>query len=101
MNTFFDSPVSIIIRGLNVLNNMIFFYRSDYTALRVALPPKQEHVIMVRMSTIQEAVYRKFLTVMQESYGDQLNPIRIFAVCSKVSQNVSIVFLFLSCYCIG
>ena len=61
-----------------------FDCRSDYTALRVALPPKQEHVIMVRMSKIQEAVYKKFLAVMQEGYGDQLNPIRIFAVCSKV-----------------
>ena len=50
---------------------------------------------MVRMSKIQEAVYRKFLTVMQEGYGDQLNPIRIFAVCSKVRRKILASFRIL------
>ena len=61
-----------------------FYLRSDYSALKVALPPKQEHVIMIRLSPVQQGVYRRFIALMQESYGDQLNPIKIFAVCSKV-----------------
>ena len=70
----------------------IYFDRKDYSELKVALPPKEEHVIMVRMSKIQEEIYKRFLLLMQENCGDQLNPIKIFAICSKVN-NAKAFFL--------
>ena len=48
---------------------------------------------MVRMSKIQEEIYKRFLLLMQENCGDQLNPIKIFAICSKVN-SLKALFLF-------
>jgi len=78
----------------HVLSSLLkgFVQRKDYSELKVALPPKEEHVIMVRMSKIQEEIYKRFLLLMQENCGDQLNPIKIFAICSKIWNHPDILY---------
>jgi RAD54-like protein 2 len=54
----------------------------------MSLPQKEEYVIMIRMSPIQQQLYRKFILQVRTSglgaWGSSNNPIKAFAVCCKV-----------------
>lgn len=56
--------------------------------LRGALPPKEEYVLMVRMSEWQKKLYNTF--IKQQVIGTEnkwctiVNPIKAFSICCKV-----------------
>lgn len=55
--------------------------------LRDQLPSKQEHVILVRLSPIQRALYTEFMKRFREAGNTGwlgLNPLKAFCVCCKV-----------------
>eukprot|EP00794_Sanderia_malayensis_P006071 gene6071-6773_t len=78
----------------HVLSSLLkgFVQRRGYSSLKRALPSKQEHVLMVRLSGVQEALYRRFVELMHEGFGEQLNPIKLFAVCSKIWNHPDILY---------
>ena len=56
--------------------------------LKKALPPKEEHVIFIRMSPIQRQLYKAFMGSLQnESVQNMVssNPLKAFSVGCKVS----------------
>jgi len=55
--------------------------------LRDQLPSKDEHVILVRLSPIQRALYTEFMKRFREAGNSGwlgLNPLKAFCVCCKV-----------------
>lgn len=55
--------------------------------LQDQLPSKQEHVILVRLSPIQRALYTEFMKRFREAGNTGwlgLNPLKAFCVCCKV-----------------
>lgn len=51
------------------------------------LPSKQEHVILVRLSPLQRALYTEFVNRFREAGNTgwlSLNPLKAFCVCCKV-----------------
>lgn len=56
--------------------------------LKVQLPSKEEHVILVRLSKIQRALYTEFMNRFRDAGNSGwlgLNPLKAFCVCCKVS----------------
>lgn len=61
--------------------------RRGHDVLRDQLPSKQEHVILVRLSPIQRALYTEFMKRFREAGNTGwlgLNPLKAFCVCCKV-----------------
>ncbi|CAB1315405.1 unnamed protein product [Coregonus sp. 'balchen'] len=65
-------------------------YRShvlhSHDVLRDQLPSKEEHVIMVRLSPLQRALYAEFMNRFREAGNSGwlgLNPLKAFCVCCK------------------
>lgn len=55
--------------------------------LKVQLPSKEEHVILVRLSKIQRALYTEFMNRFRDAGNSGwlgLNPLKAFCVCCKV-----------------
>lgn len=51
------------------------------------LPSKEEHVILVRLSPLQRALYTEFMNRFREAGNTgwlSLNPLKAFCVCCKV-----------------
>lgn len=84
-------------------------YRRGHDVLRDQLPSKEEHVILVRLSPIQRALYTEFMKRFREAGNNGwlgLNPLKAFCVCCKVKpfslplvrklNNVSRLFLEMS-----
>ena len=71
---------------------MIFFifilFRRGHDILHSVLPPKFEHVILVRNSHVQRVLYDLNMLQTQEQQKSgtvaSIGPLRAFAVCSKV-----------------
>ena len=49
-------------RGVHYgFNNVFVFQRRDYRVLAEHLPPKQEYVLNIRLSPVQDQLYRRYL----------------------------------------
>lgn len=65
--------------------------------LRDQLPTKEEHVILVRLSPIQRALYTEFMKRFREAGNTGwlgLNPLKAFCVCCKVRLWIFFLFFF-------
>ena len=69
------------------------FYRRGHDVLKASLPSKQEYVLMVRLSPIQKALYRRLIVLTKECYNDSLNPIKTFCLCCKVISTYLMTYL--------
>lgn len=61
--------------------------RRGHDILKDQLPSKEEHVILVRLSPLQRALYTEFMNRFREAGNSgwlSLNPLKAFAVCCKV-----------------
>lgn len=61
--------------------------RRGHDVLRDQLPAKEEHVILVRLSPVQRALYTEFMKRFREAGNNGwlgLNPLKAFCVCCKV-----------------
>ncbi|XP_012938191.1 uncharacterized protein LOC101863187 isoform X2 [Aplysia californica] len=72
-----------------VLHNLLegFVQRRGHTVLQLSLPPKMEHVFLVRLSPIQRKIYVEFMNAISESglcSWANNNPLKAFAVCCKI-----------------
>lgn len=83
--------------------------RRGHDVLRDQLPSKQEHVILVRLSPIQRALYTEFMKRFREAGNTGwlgLNPLKAFCVCCKVRRvyihpSSNQFFLMGTFYCCG
>lgn len=69
----------------HVLHSLLegFVQRRGHSVLRMCLPQKFEHVLLVRMTAVQRILYRTFMQELQ-SRNAVTNPIKAFSVCCKV-----------------
>lgn len=64
--------------------------RRGHDVLRDQLPSKEEHVILVRLSPLQRALYTEFMNRFREAGNTgwlSLNPLKAFCVCCKVRRD--------------
>lgn len=78
----------------HVLHELLsgFVQRRSHAVLKASLPPKQEIVLMVRMSPLQRRLYTALMNHISNSsnmYGTVLPPantLQTYALCCKVSR---------------
>ncbi|XP_066935875.1 helicase ARIP4-like [Clytia hemisphaerica] len=69
-----------------------FVQRRGHKVFKSILPDKYEHVIMVRMSPAQKALYQRLVELTREAYSDSLNPIKTFHLCCKIWNHPDILY---------
>ncbi|XP_066499675.1 helicase ARIP4-like isoform X2 [Hoplias malabaricus] len=81
----------------HVLHSVLegFVQRRGHDVLRSQLPEKQEHVILVRLSAIQKALYTEFMNRFREAGNTgwlSLNPLKAFCVCCKIWNHPDVLY---------
>ncbi|XP_060787681.1 helicase ARIP4-like isoform X2 [Neoarius graeffei] len=81
----------------HVLHSLLegFVQRRGHDVLCSQLPQKQEHVILVRLTALQRALYVKFMNHFREAGNTgwlSLNPLKAFCVCCKIWNHPDILF---------
>ncbi|XP_053536183.1 helicase ARIP4 isoform X4 [Ictalurus punctatus] len=81
----------------HVLHNLLegFVQRCGHDVLCSQLPQKQEHVILVRLTALQRALYVEFMNRFREAGNTgwlSLNPLKAFCVCCKIWNHPDILF---------
>ncbi|KAM9408946.1 helicase ARIP4 [Pholidichthys leucotaenia] len=72
-----------------------FVQRRGHDVLRDQLPSKEEHVILVRLSPIQRALYTEFMKRFREAGNSGwlgLNPLKAFCVCCKIWNHPDVLY---------
>ncbi|KAG8128312.1 hypothetical protein E2320_015170 [Naja naja] len=81
----------------HVLHSLLegFVQRRGHNVLKVQLPYKEEHVILVRLSKIQRALYTEFMNRFRDAGHSgwlALNPLRAFCVCCKIWNHPDVLY---------
>ncbi|XP_064012524.1 helicase ARIP4 isoform X1 [Pogoniulus pusillus] len=81
----------------HVLHSLLegFVQRRGYNVLKVQLPSKEEHVILVRLSKIQRALYTEFMNRFRDAGNSGwlgLNPLKAFCVCCKIWNHPDVLY---------
>ncbi|XP_029974315.1 helicase ARIP4-like isoform X3 [Salarias fasciatus] len=81
----------------HVLHSLLegFVQRRGHDVLRDQLPSKEEHVILVRLSPLQRALYTEFMNRFREAGNTgwlSLNPLKAFCVCCKIWNHPDVLF---------
>ncbi|XP_014023072.2 helicase ARIP4 [Salmo salar] len=81
----------------HVLHSLLegFVQRRGHDVLRDQLPSKEEHVIMVRLSPLQRALYTEFMNRFREAGNSGwlgLNPLKAFCVCCKIWNHPDVLY---------
>ncbi|XP_055072737.2 helicase ARIP4 isoform X2 [Misgurnus anguillicaudatus] len=81
----------------HVLHSLLegFVQRRGHDVLRTQLPSKDEHVILVRLSRLQRALYTEFMNRFREAGNSGwlgLNPLKAFCVCCKIWNHPDVLY---------
>uniref|UniRef100_A0A3B4UXB5 RAD54 like 2 n=1 Tax=Seriola dumerili TaxID=41447 RepID=A0A3B4UXB5_SERDU len=81
----------------HVLHSLLegFVQRRGHDVLKDQLPSKEEHVILVRLSPLQRALYTEFMNRFREAGNTgwlSLNPLKAFCVCCKIWNHPDILY---------
>ncbi|XP_030632729.1 helicase ARIP4 [Chanos chanos] len=81
----------------HVLHSLLegFVQRRGHDVLRTQLTPKDEHVILVRLSPLQKALYTEFMNRFREAGNSGwlgLNPLKAFCVCCKIWNHPDVLY---------
>ncbi|XP_051913298.1 helicase ARIP4-like isoform X2 [Hippocampus zosterae] len=81
----------------HVLHSMLegFVQRRGHDVLKEQLPSKEEHVILVRLSPLQRALYTEFMNRFKEAGNTgwlSLNPLKAFCVCCKIWNHPDVLY---------
>ncbi|KAG1658684.1 Helicase ARIP4 [Nymphon striatum] len=76
----------------HVLHTLLigFVQRRSHSVLKYSLPPKKEHVLIVRLSPLQRTLYTAFMEDLK-SRKNIANPIKAFSVCIKICNHPDIL----------
>lgn len=72
-----------------------FVQRRGHDVLRYQLPHKEEHVLLVRLTPIQRALYTEFMNRFREAGNSGwlgLNPLKAFCVCCKIWNHPDVLY---------
>ncbi|NXW96657.1 ARIP4 Helicase, partial [Larus smithsonianus] len=75
--------------------SLYFPHRRGHNVLKVQLPSKEEHVILVRLSKIQRALYTEFMNRFRDAGNSGwlgLNPLKAFCVCCKIWNHPDVLY---------
>lgn len=80
----------------HVLHSLLlgFVQRRSHVVLQNSLPPKEEFVLMVRMTAFQRRVYEVFMNEVVRTKAVP-NPLKAFAVCCKIWNHPDVLYNFL------
>lgn len=81
----------------HVLHSLLegFVQRRGHDVLSTHLPLKEEHVILVRLSPLQRALYKEFMNRFREAGNSGwlgLNPLKAFCVCCKIWNHPDVLY---------
>ncbi|XP_057181819.1 helicase ARIP4 isoform X1 [Triplophysa rosa] len=81
----------------HVLHSLLegFVQRRGHDVLQMHLPMKEEHVILVRLSPLQRALYTEFMNRFREAGNSGwlgLNPLKAFCVCCKIWNHPDVLY---------
>ncbi|CAG5980738.1 unnamed protein product [Menidia menidia] len=81
----------------HVLHSLLegFVQRRGHDVLSDQLPTKDEHVILVRLSPVQRALYTEFMNRFREAGNSGwlgLNPLKAFCVCCKIWNHPDVLY---------
>ncbi|XP_066528031.1 helicase ARIP4 [Hoplias malabaricus] len=81
----------------HVLHSLLegFVQRRGHDVLETQLPSKEEHVILVRLSPLQRALYKEFMNRFREAGNSGwlgLNPLKAFCVCCKIWNHPDVLY---------
>ncbi|XP_028307929.1 helicase ARIP4-like isoform X2 [Gouania willdenowi] len=81
----------------HVLHSLLegFVQRRGHDVLKHQLPSKEEHVILVRQSPLQRALYTEFMNRFREAGNTgwlSLNPLKAFCVCCKIWNHPDVLY---------
>ncbi|XP_062842889.1 helicase ARIP4 [Trichomycterus rosablanca] len=81
----------------HVLHSLLegFVQRRGHDVLSTHLPSKEEHVILVRLSPVQRALYKEFMNRFREAGNSGwlgLNPLKAFCVCCKIWNHPDVLY---------
>lgn len=81
----------------HVLHSLLegFVQRRGHDVLQTQLPMKEEHVILVRLSRLQRALYTEFMNRFREAGNSGwlgLNPLKAFCVCCKIWNHPDVLY---------
>ncbi|XP_054465179.1 helicase ARIP4-like isoform X2 [Anoplopoma fimbria] len=81
----------------HVLHSLLegFVERRGHDVLKDQLPSKEEHVILVRLSPLQRALYTEFMNRFREAGNSgwlSLNPLKAFCVCCKIWNHPDVLY---------
>ncbi|KAF3696640.1 Helicase ARIP4 [Channa argus] len=81
----------------HVLHSLLegFVQRRGHDVLKDQLPSKEEHVILVRLSPLQRALYKEFMNRFREAGNTgwlSLNPLKAFCVCCKIWNHPDVLY---------
>ncbi|CAB4067173.1 RAD54L2 [Lepeophtheirus salmonis] len=80
----------------HVLHNQLkgFVQRRSHVVLTKSLPPKEEHIIMLRMTPFQRYLYTAFMKDLLGA-NSVTNPLKAFAVALKIYNHPDVLYHFL------
>ncbi|KAM6930106.1 helicase ARIP4-like [Lycodopsis pacificus] len=81
----------------HVLHSLLegFVQRRGHDVLKDQLPSKEEHVILVRLSPLQRALYTEFMNRFREAGNSgwlSLNPLKAFCICCKIWNHPDVLY---------
>lgn len=87
------SDVKVMRYRSHVLHSLLegFVQRRSQAVLMKCLPKKEEHIILVNMSSIQKELYNTFVERLLDSVG-HINPIKGFHTCTKIWNHPDIFY---------
>ena len=68
--------------GLSVLPPQGFVQRRSHDVLQASLPPKEENVLLIRMSKVQNDLYKRFMQEVEDPSTPfpMTNPLKVSVV---------------------
>lgn len=80
----------------HVLHSLLlgFVQRRSHVVLQNSLPPKEEYVLLVRMTPFQRKLYDVFMNEVVRTKAVP-NPLKAFAVCCKIWNHPDVLYNFL------
>lgn len=89
------ADVKLMKERVYVLHSLVkgFVQRRSHAVLRSSLPHKEEYVLLLRMTPLQRALYRHFMSqlLLNKSVS---NPLKAFAVCLKIWNHPDVLYNF-------
>lgn len=89
------ADVKLMKERVYVLHSLVkgFVQRRSHAVLRSSLPHKEEHVLLLRMTPLQRALYKHHMSQLLQNKSVS-NPLRAFAVCLKIWNHPDILYNF-------